>query len=156
VDIIIRDAEPADVDAIVAGNANMALETEERVLDPVTLRRGVQAVFEDAARAKYWVAEVDGRVIGQLMLTWEWSDWRNGTMWWIQSVHVHPEYRRRGVFRTLYRHIERLARGDRDCCGIRLYVERDNLRAQETYKSLGMTIAGYSVMETDFGDLNRD
>ena len=147
---------PADINAIAAGNAHMALETEELTLDKETVVAGVRAVFDDPKRARYWVAEVDGAVVGQLMLTWEWSDWRNGSMWWIQSVYVHPDYRRRGVFSALYRHLERLARADSDCCGIRLYVESDNGRAQSTYKSLGMTTTGYRIMETDFTRRGRD
>lgn len=155
-DIHIRDAVPADVSTIAAGNAQMAHETEGLALDAGTLEAGVRAVFEDPNRARYWVAEVDGMVVGQLMLTWEWSDWRNGSMWWIQSVYVHADYRRQGVFTALYRHLEQLARIDTGCCGIRLYVEGDNERAQTTYRSLGMTTTGYRIMETDFTRGERD
>ena len=154
--IKIRDATSQDIDALVSGTARMAVETEGRTLDEATLRKGVGAVLVDPDKGRYWVAEIEGRVVGQLMITWEWSDWRNGAMWWIQSVYVDPEHRRAGVFSALYRHIEKLARSDDDCCGIRLYVERDNSRAQDTYRKLGMAVAGYLVMESDFGNRVRD
>lgn len=154
--ITVREAAPEDVDAIAAGNARMAVETEGRTLDPAVLNPGVRALFDDAAKGRYWVAEAEDRVVGQLMITWEWSDWRNGTMWWIQSVYVDPAFRRRGVFSSLYRHVERLAADDPDCCGLRLYVERDNARAQQTYAALGMDVAGYLVMETDFSRKPRE
>lgn len=145
-----RGAEARDLDFIARGNAAMALETEHRQLDPATVRRGVQAAFDDAARGRYFVAELDGGVVGQLMITFEWSDWRNGVFWWIQSVYVLPDARRRGVFRALYSHVERLARATPGVCGLRLYVESDNTRAQRTYLGCGMVDAGYVVMETDY------
>jgi len=146
----IRNAEARDLDFIACGNAAMALETEHKRLDPETVRNGVQAAFGNAARARYFVAEIDGRVVGQLMLTYEWSDWRNGDFWWIQSVYVAPEARRQGVFRALYGHVERLAQSTPGVCGLRLYVENDNMRAQRTYLGCGMVNAGYLVMETVF------
>ncbi len=149
-DCRIRDARPDDADTIAAYNAAMAAETEERALDPAVVGAGVAALLADPARGRYWVAEADGRIVGQLMVTWEWSDWRNGTMWWIQSVYVLPEYRRQGVFSALYRHVESRARATPDACGIRLYVEDGNERAQQTYLALGMLRPGYQVMETDF------
>ena len=146
----IRDATPNDAATIAAFNTAMAIETEGRPLDPALINPGVERVLGDPDRGRYWVAESDGVIVGQLMVTYEWSDWRNGMLWWIQSVYIDDEYRRRGVFSTLYRHVERLARADSDCCGIRLYVERSNRRAQATYKALGMVNPGYEVMEVDF------
>jgi ribosomal protein S18 acetylase RimI-like enzyme len=127
------------------------METERRALDPAVVGAGVAAVLADADHGRYWLAESDGTVAGQLLITYEWSDWRNGRLWWIQSVYVDPEHRRRGVFRALYRHVEALARRDRACCGLRLYVEKSNRQAQRTYRALGMSLTDYAVMELDFG-----
>src|SRR5512146_2642080 len=129
-DITIRDAQIDDATFLAAGNVAMALESEHKRLDPATVARGVQAVLDDSSRGRYFVAERDGRPVGQLMVTYEWSDWRNGNFWWIQSVYVLPEARRLGVFRRLFAHLERLAKADATVCGIRLYVERENARAQ--------------------------
>src|SRR3954452_8892223 len=107
---LIRDATPADAATIVDFNARMARETEGLTLDPAVLSRGVRAALADPAKAIYFVAEIDRRVVGQLMITHEWSDWRDGDIWWVQSVYVHPEYRRRGIFRTLYAHARERAR----------------------------------------------
>jgi GNAT superfamily N-acetyltransferase len=151
-----RAATAGDLDFIVHGNTAMALETEHKILDPATVRSGVQAAFDDPARGRYFVAEIDGKVVGQLMITYEWSDWRNGVFWWIQSVYVEPAARRQGVFRALYGHVEGLARRMPRVCGLRLYVEKDNIRAQRTYLGCGMVDAGYVVMETDYsGALKR-
>ena len=128
----------------------MALEAEHKRLDPATVARGVRAVLDDPAHGRYFVAERDSRPVGQLMITYEWSDWRNGNFWWIQSVYVDPPARRSGVFRALYAHVERLAKDDPAVCGIRLYVERENHRAQLTYRHCGMEDAGYVVMEVDY------
>jgi len=151
----IRAAAPADLDFIARGNIAMALETEHKALDDATVRRGVQAAFDDASRGRYFVAEIDGQVVGQLMITHEWSDWRNADFWWIQSVYVAPEARRRGVFRALYAHVEQLARGTPGVCGLRLYVENDNVRAWRTYLGCGLVDAGYAVMETDYSSAVR-
>ena len=148
--ISVRAARPEDSGFLAAGNLAMALEAEHKRLDPATVDRGVRAVLEDPARGRYYVAEQDGRPVGQLMVTYEWSDWRNGCFWWIQSVYVLPEARRAGVFRALYRHVEQLAADDPTICGIRLYVERENSRAQATYRHCGMSDAGYVIMETVF------
>jgi ribosomal protein S18 acetylase RimI-like enzyme len=107
-------------------------------------------LLRDPWKGRYFIAEVDGRVVGQTMITYEWSDWRNGMFWWIQSVFVDPQHRQRGVLRALYRHIEEAARRDPTACGIRLYVEDANLRAKETYRALGMVRGGYEVYEVDF------
>lgn len=148
--VTIREACPEDAATIAAYNAAMAVETEGRTLDPALIDPGVRAVLADAANGRYWVAELDGKVAGQLLVTYEWSDWRNGRLWWIQSVYVPAEFRRRGVFTALYRHVEAKARQDADCCGIRLYVEKDNGRAKATYRALGMSLTDYDVMEVDF------
>jgi GNAT superfamily N-acetyltransferase len=147
----IRDARPADCEFLARGNEAMALETEHKTLDPQVVRRGVAAALADAAHGRYFVAADDqGRPVGQLMVTYEWSDWRNGQFWWIQSVYVLPDWRRRGVFRALYEHVDQLARGTAGVCGLRLYVEADNLNAQRTYERCGMEDAGYRVMEVDY------
>ena len=149
-ELSIRDATPADAESIAEFNSRIALETEGKQLAPEVVGPGVQAMLADRSKGQYWVAEVDGRVVGQIMATYEWSDWRNGNVWWIQSVYVHGDYRRRGVFSALYRHVESLARQDPQVCGIRLYVERENARAQQTYESLGMAMTDYRVMQTIF------
>lgn len=148
--IRIRDARPSDAAVIAGFNVKMAMETENRPLDPGLINPGVTAVLADATKGRYWVAELDGEVIGQLMVTYEWSDWRNGAFWWIQSVYVRSDSRRKGVFSLLHRHVESIARATPDACGLRLYVERDNRRAQKTYRALGMSAPGYQVMEVDF------
>jgi len=148
--IRIRDARPSDAAVIAGFNVKMAMETENRSLDPLLINPGVAAVLADATKGRYWVAELDGEVIGQLMVTYEWSDWRNGAFWWIQSVYVRSDSRRNGVFSLLHRHVESIARATPDVCGLRLYVERDNQRAQKTYLALGMSAPGYQVMEVDF------
>jgi GNAT superfamily N-acetyltransferase len=146
----IRDATLADLEFIAAANRALAQETEGQVLDPKLLLPGVRAVFEDPALGRYYLAEVDGRPVGQLMTTYEWSDWRNGVFLWIQSVYVLPEYRGSGAFGSLFRHLQELARSDPRICGIRLYVDRDNERAQEVYARLGMHRSNYGVMESVF------
>ena len=141
-----RQANADDLAAIVEFNARMAGETEGLTLDPVTLTEGVRAALADESKAIYLVAEADGRPIGTLMITSEWSDWRNGPIWWLQSVYVPPEWRRRGVFRALYRHAHQLARS-RGAKGLRLYVECDNMLAQTTYEQVGMARSHYMMFE---------
>ena len=148
---VIRNATPADGEIIASFNSLMAEETEGHPLDPDIIGPGVSALLNDANKGRYWVAEANGELIGQIMVTYEWSDWRNGMIWWIQSVFVQPDYRRVGVFSALYHHVESIARED-DACGLRLYVEHNNEHAQETYKALGMVNPNYQVMETIFGD----
>ncbi|MBI5281239.1 MAG: GNAT family N-acetyltransferase [Candidatus Solibacter usitatus] len=149
-DITIRTAEVADAEFLVRGNAGMALETEHLSLDLDRLRDGVHALFEEPARGVYYVAESGGRRVGQMMITYEWSDWRNGNFWWIQSVWVEPQFRGQGVFKALYAHVEKLAREDGRVCGLRLYVENDNARAQAAYEHCGMTRTAYQMFEADF------
>lgn len=148
--LTIREASSDDAVTIADFNSRMALETEGRLLDPALINPGVEAVLNDPGKGRYWVAEVDRSVVGQLLVTYEWSDWRNGRLWWIQSVYVDSDFRRKGVFSTLYRHVESLARQDPEACGLRLYVEQGNDRAQQTYRKLGMVSPGYLVMEADF------
>jgi ribosomal protein S18 acetylase RimI-like enzyme len=149
-DLLIRPARTDDATVIADFNTAMALETEHKCLDPATLRAGVEHAVANPQIARYFLAESAGQVVGQLMVTMEWSDWRNGTFWWIQSVYVHPEHRSRGVFKALYRHVEQLARDRRDVCGLRLYVEKENGPAQQVYRKLGMRDAGYVVYEIDW------
>jgi len=144
--ILIRDATPADAPTIAEFNVRMAMETEHLKLDPPTVLAGVRAVLSDPSRGRYFVADINGTLAGQLLITHEWSDWRNADIWWIESVYVHPDHRRSGVFRTLYDQV-RSAAHQAGACGLRLYVERENLRAQNTYKSLGMDLTHYLVME---------
>ncbi|MBT8077717.1 MAG: GNAT family N-acetyltransferase [Gammaproteobacteria bacterium] len=148
--ISIRDAVPGDAATIAQFNDNMARETEGHGLDTETITTGVARLLADCSKGRYWLAEYDGKVVGQIMVTYEWSDWRNGTIWWIQSVYVSPAVRRKGIFSALYQHVESLARSDADACGLRLYVERNNVAAQDTYRHMGMTMTGYQVMEADF------
>lgn len=148
---VIRNALPGDAATIAAFNNGIAVETEDRSLDPAVINPGVADILGDTSKGRYWVAEHDGVIVGQIMVTYEWSDWRNGTMWWIQSVYVHPDHRRHGVFSSLYRHVESLAKQSPGVCGLRLYVEEQNTRAQATYESLGMVKPGYLVMQTVFG-----
>lgn len=143
----IRRATLRDATAIVAFNSAMALETERKVLLPRVIGAGVRNLLRRRGGGFYTVAELAGEVVGVLMITTEWSDWRNGDFWWIQSVYVKPELRRRGIYTRLYRHVQRLAAKDRAVCGFRLYVEQDNRRAQATYRSLGMDRTHYLVYE---------
>ncbi len=151
-DLTVRDAGPGDAAVLVAYNSAMAAETEGKTLDPERIGPGVAGLLADASRGRYWVAECRGQVVGQIMVTYEWSDWRNGNLWWIQSVYVHPDWRRKGVFSALYRHVESLAAAQADVIGLRLYVEENNQRAQRTYAALGMVKPSYLVMEALFED----
>lgn len=146
----VRPAYPRDRGILVDFNRAMALETEGLELDAERVSRGVAAVFEDESRGSYFVAEGELGVVGALMITPEWSDWRNGVFWWIQSVYVVPAARGRGVFRQLYEYVERRARASLDVCGLRLYVEQQNERAHATYEAVGMHRSAYLVYELDF------
>jgi ribosomal protein S18 acetylase RimI-like enzyme len=145
--IRIRLATPADAAVLTEFNAAMALETERKELLPEVIGAGVRSLLGKQGSGFYVVAEAEGRVIGALLVTKEWSDWRNGDFWWIQSVYVRPDWRRKGVYKALYRHIQQLAAQDPAVCGFRLYVERENARAQETYRNLGMKQTHYLVFE---------
>ena len=145
--IRIRQGCINDLDFIAASNIAMAKETEDLELDPNVAHAGVKNGLNDPSRSLYFIAEVEGQPVGQTMVTTEWSDWRNGTCWWIQSVYVRAPFRRLGVFRALYKHIRGLAQQREDVCGIRLYVHHTNERAISTYKRLGMTHTAYQVCE---------
>ena len=144
---VVRAATVDDLETIADFNARLAEETEDVSLDRETVVQGVRALLSDRTRGSYYVACAEGRIIGQIMHTREWSDWRNGDIWWIQSVYVHPDHRRVGVFSSLYGHLKTLAESDPDVVGLRLYVERENQAAQATYAGLGMTPAPYLVMQ---------
>jgi GNAT superfamily N-acetyltransferase len=144
--VTVRPARPEDAPTIVGFNAALAKESEDHALDPAVLGPGVGAILADPGKGRYFVAEEGGRVVGQTMVTYEWSDWRNGWLWWIQSVFVAPEARARGVFRALHARVVEEARGA-GAVGIRLYVFEPNARAREVYRRLGMRDAGYRVLE---------
>jgi ribosomal protein S18 acetylase RimI-like enzyme len=146
VPLSIRAARPADLPDLAAWNVAMAWETEHRQLDHDTVQRGVAAVFEQPRRGFYLVCERDGVAVGSLMVTYEWSDWRNGDFWWIQSVYVCPDARRGGVFRALYAAVLQRAT-TAAAVGVRLYVETENRRAQATYEGLGMEACHYAMYE---------
>lgn len=144
--LLIRAATPADAPELLAWNAAMAWETEHKRLDPARLERGIAAVFERPQRGFYLVAERAGDAVGSLLVTYEWSDWRCGDFWWIQSVYVVPAARRGGVFRALYAEVERRAAAA-GAVGLRLYVETENQAAQATYAGLGMQRCHYLMYE---------
>jgi GNAT superfamily N-acetyltransferase len=144
----IREAVASDRDWLADCAIAMARETEHKQLAAETVRAGIAAGIANPAKARYFIAmDAEGCAIGTLMFTREWSDWRNGDWWWIQSVYVAPAQRRGGVFAALYRHVESLARASSGVIGLRLYVERDNAAAQRTYTALGMDDAGYRIFE---------
>lgn len=145
--LTVRQAVPNDAVAVAEYNRRLAWETEHKALDPAQLLPGVAAVLGDAARGIYFVAEQEGEVVGQLAITYEWSDWRNGWFWWIQSVYVREDARKSGVFRLLYDHVAALAKERGDVIGLRLYVEADNDRARKTYDRLGLTATNYLILE---------
>jgi ribosomal protein S18 acetylase RimI-like enzyme len=145
--VSIRKAELRDADTIAAFNSAMALETEDKVLLPERVGAGVRRLLNDPSLGFYVVAESGGQVVGCLMITNEWSDWRNGLFWWIQSVYIEPGSRRRGVYRSLYEFVRAQAQADDGICGFRLYVEKENTNAQKTYRSLGMDATDYLIYE---------
>jgi GNAT superfamily N-acetyltransferase len=147
--LIVRDAHADDHAVIVDFNARLASETEGKQLDRGLLARGVAIALADPGRLRYWLAESreSGQVAGQAAITREWSDWRNGWVWWFQSVYVRPDDRGRGVFRALHATIRDEARATPDVIGLRLYVEAANARAQRTYRALGFKPGGYHVYE---------
>jgi ribosomal protein S18 acetylase RimI-like enzyme len=147
VTLLIRKATPADAALVVDFNYRLAEESEGKSLDRALLARGVAAALADGHKSIYFLAERAEIVLGQMAITYEWSDWRNGWFWWIQSVYVRPEARRQGVFRALYQHVEHAGRQDPAVIGIRLYVEESNSAAQQTYRNLGLGRTGYFVLE---------
>ena len=154
--VTVREAGPTDLEVLVSFNLAMSLETEGKALDRARLASGIASVFQDRAKGFYLVAEVDARAVGSLLITYEWSDWRNATFWWVQSVYVLPAARRRGVYSAMHRWVyETASRHPKpsrhpEACGIRLYVDRDNLVAKKTYASLGMAASRYEMVEMDF------
>ena len=145
--MLVRSATLDDLPTIVEFNRRLALETEAITLSVEVLTQGVRAALLDPHKARYFVAEVEGHVVGQIMHTREWSDWRNGHIWWLQSVYVAEEFRRAGVFRSLVEHLRTEAQAAPDVVGLRLYVEEHNDRAAATYDRLGLPEAGYVVRE---------
>lgn len=143
----IRRAHAGDADTIAAFNLAMAEETEGKRLLPEVVGRGVRRLLAEPALGFYLVAEGQGEVVAALMVTTEWSDWRNGRFWWLQSVYVQPAWRRRGVFRAMHAHVTAAAAREPDVCGFRLYVERGNHEAQATYRALGMEATEYLLLE---------
>lgn len=146
----IRRATPADADIIAAANVAMAAETEDRRLDHTRTAAAVRRALSDATLGVYWLAERDGNVVGQLLITTEFSDWRDGVFWWIQSVYVLPAARRTGVYRALHERVVQEARRTAGVCGVRLYVDRHNAAAQAVYRRLGMHETGYRLFEADW------
>lgn len=160
VQVRVRQAQAGDADWLAECAIAMARETEGKALDPDVVRSGVARGLADPRRARYFIAmqaaaaghDTLARPVGTLMLTTEWSDWRDGHWWWIQSVYVLPDARRQGVYAALHAHVEALARSSRDVIGLRLYVERDNAAAQRTYAAAGLRDAGYRLFEAPFDD----
>jgi GNAT superfamily N-acetyltransferase len=145
--MIIRQATSQDAKELADFNINMARETEGLELKPEVIAAGVKAMIENPQMGFYLVVELDNGIQASLMVTTEWSDWRNGIFWWIQSVYVRPQYRRQGLYRELYARVKELAEQEDSVCGFRLYVERDNLAAQQTYCNLGMSETEYRIFE---------
>lgn len=150
--IKVRRATIDDAMTIAEFNQAMALETEDKILDPVTIKTGVTRMVEDDELGFYLVACSDEEIAGCLGITTEWSDWRNGLWWWIQSVYVSTGYRNQGVFSSLYSAVRSMAADESSVCGIRLYAEKDNGRAIRTYIRLGMIETEYRILEEEFGD----
>ncbi len=148
----VREARESDVQTIVSFNRLLAEETEGRAPDRDVLTRGVERGLGRPELCRYWLAELGGAIAGQAMVTYEWSDWRDGMFWWLQSVYVVKEARGRGVFRALYTHIAESANADPGVCGLRLYVEAENEGARRVYQRLGMRETSYHVLEHDWSD----
>jgi len=148
--VTVRPARPTDAETLVACNRAMAEESEDKGLDTAVLRRGVDYLLGHPRDGFYLMAERGGEVAGTLMVTYEWSDWRAGRFWWIQSVYVLPAHRRSGVYRAMHAHVREQALADSEACGLRLYVERDNSGAMATYRALGMDETHYRLYEEEF------
>ena len=144
----IRKADKSDVETIAQFNINMAMETENKVLPREIITKGVETMIDNPHLGYYLMAEVDGKIVGSLMVTTEWSDWRNGLFWWIQSVYVVEEFRRKGIYSALYNHVKELSASE-NVCGFRLYVEKENTIAQKTYEKLGMSATHYLMYEEE-------
>ena len=148
----VSKAQKSDIPEIIQFNINMAMETENKKLDEQTVTTGVNEVFNSPSLGYYIIVKDSSGILGCLMITYEWSDWRNGLFWWIQSVYVKKTYRRQGVFRKMYKFINERAIADKKCTGIRLYVENNNSIAQKVYKNLGMEETYYKLFEVDFNE----
>lgn len=145
--ISLRPATREDAGIILEFQLRMARETEDISLDKLIVSKGISSLFEDPGKGEYYVAEYKGTVIGCFLITYEWSDWRNGVVWWLQSVYVDSDHRRLGVFRKMYEYIMKTISDDPGIVGLRLYVEKNNERAQKVYRSLGMNGDHYTVFE---------
>lgn len=152
INITIRQADLGDAAVVTDFNLRLAQESEGLALGSECVAQGVAAVLSDATRGLYFVAEVDGEIAGQVMITYEWSDWRNGNLWWLQSVYVPQRFRQRGIFRALFSHVQELARKSPGVCGLRLYMHADNSRASRCYEGLGMRHTKYEVFEMELSD----
>lgn len=149
-DFRIRHADEKDAETLIQFNIDLAKESEGKELLPKLISAGVHAILKNAEYGFYLVLEKNRKVVGCLMITTEWSDWRNGIFWWIQSVYVSPEHRRQGVFKALYERVQTMARDHPQICGLRLYVDRENHRAQKTYQAMGMNETNYILYEEEF------
>ena len=149
IDTKIRPAQFTDAPSIAGFNLLLAAETEDLSLDPARVRAGVEALLRDSSKGTYYVAEFGGEVVGQLMITYEWSDWRNGNIWWIQSVFVEKRFRGKGVFARLFRYVRELACQRQDVAAIRLYMHHANQAARKAYETLGMRRTHYEVFELE-------
>jgi GNAT superfamily N-acetyltransferase len=147
VNLLVRNGTRSDAETIAEFQINMAKETEGLSLDTETVRQGVEAVFDDPAKGRYWIAEIEGETVAGMLTVPEWSDWRNGTVLWIHSVYVRPEVRRQGVFRKLYRHLRDIVQADESLIGLRLYVDKRNEIASKVYEALGMDGQHYRLYE---------
>ncbi len=145
----IREAAPQDCETIARFNVLLARESESLALDPSVVCQGVQALLGDRRKGIYFVAGAVGAVIGQVLITYEWSDWRNGNIWWLQSVYVQKDFRRRGIFKALFTHVLEQARRQTEVCGVRLYMDTHNDAARQAYRRLGMKQTNYVVFETE-------
>ncbi len=150
--IIIRNVNKNDISIIEKFNSARAMETENKQIDLVTVQKGVETALNNRELGFYLIAESDGIPVGQLMVTKEWTDWRSGEFWWIQSVYIHPDYRNNNVFRKLYTEVISLAKESGKVCGIRLYVDKNNTKAQNVYSKLGMIESNYLLFEEDWSD----
>jgi ribosomal protein S18 acetylase RimI-like enzyme len=149
--ITVRKANSSEASDIAEFNIAMAWETEEKKLSKETIYSGVKSLMDKPEYGFYIVAESDGETVASLMITKEWSDWRNGVFWWIQSVYVKPDFRRQGIYRKMYQTVLKMAENQPDVCGCRLYVEKENITAQKTYEALGMSETHYKMYEGVFG-----
>ena len=145
--IIIRPSKSEDINILADFQMRLADETENIHLDKMIVSAGLKALFDDPTKGTYYVAEAEGKIIGCFLITYEWSDWRNGMVWWLQSVYIVPLHRRKGVFKKMYNHILQTIQNDGSIIGLRLYVDKTNTRAQKVYQAMGMNGDHYTVFE---------